>query len=202
MVTGWETWLEHHLLCCGKCNRSVKQARVLFPVHQLQCRFIILWNIWWPLPVKNKTWSKICSDKLLNFKPHYLHFTDREMDVQKWFAQVITINGRKRSKTENPHLLLSSEEWLHVVCENYIWGLRSNKQTNKQSLVDFALNFLDRMSFLPARDGLVWRWEFSSSGEWRFCWRNNSRLIVAQYGPSLVCIQPSRSARIAVFTHL
>lgn len=62
----------------------------------------------------------ICSDKLLNFKPRYLNFTNTEMDVQELFVQVITVTGRRRSETENSHLLLSSEEWLHVVYETYI----------------------------------------------------------------------------------
>jgi len=48
----------------------------------------------------------------------------------------------------------------------------------KQLLAHFALNFMGRMHFSPALSTLVWKWIFSSSREWRFCWRNNSRLMV------------------------
>lgn len=96
-------------------------------------------------------------------RPHYLHFTNREMDEQKLLVQVITVKAGKGYKIENFPLLLYSEEWLH-----YAQSMHLRAEPAKQSLVDFALNFVGRMGFPPACLMLVWKWVFSSSRERSF----------------------------------
>jgi len=46
----------------------------------------------------------------LQMTPHYFHFLNSEMDVQKQLVQVISVKARKGYKIENFPLLLYSEE--------------------------------------------------------------------------------------------
>lgn len=83
------------------------------------------------------------------------------MCVQKLLARVIAVKAGKRSKIEK-FTSFALFRGIATYCEQYV-HLRF--EPTKQSLVDFALDFLGRMSFHPACIMLVWKWVFSSSGE-------------------------------------
>lgn len=109
------------------------------------------------------------------------------MDVQKLFGHVITVEAGKRHKPGNFPVLSCSEEWLSIshfksYYKNIIrikFAIHAYQGWNSKTIVGgFCLKFHEKNGLSLPHVMLVQKWVFNSSREWRFCWRNNSRLMV------------------------